>query len=670
MTTTLFCFDFICTQPVPFYQHLCNQLLSPSDPSLQADLAQISIDNRYLKNGHYRYRIEAQGTQAQLEALADRIAHDFLLSVHLVKTNIAPLEQKQGNSEVHALPNPRLLKPNRKRLFKAADTTSTPHHQLIQLDYCASCAPLLGDNQSPQFGQIELKCPCCHGEAHYQTQSMHSLTKDRLLALAQTLLAENTATIDELGITLSTQDTFHQTVNNQGLSSRQSAELRPQILVCNPNTLSQYFNASHEQVITLSCFEKPAISLTTKADAHADLDYAARCDVRFAYNRALIIITEYLRQKGIDWVFYRSVDPIPKMAFIDQHWIWLQQPHDLALTTNIDSLHDNAIIGDYQAQMLKNRLYIGRDQTLSGVEFDTTNAKSQAKDQAFNAFYAAQLAHGSTHKKDTATLFFSRSYLSQLLTSNRIGDNGRIEKDKPQSELQFPLLPDEGSALIQQLRASIAPSIEGNLLTEHNVIDKFQAAYPAEYAALSQLTLAQPTQNLTSLLVIAATILGLSHPHTTSDNQRSVERLLAHASRFKTEHSARIDFPKQEIVDGPKTHNSFDWCQSFKSLMSFCLAEHSQQSNNDDNGHISALAFGFLDSLADEISQWIEQADNQVGIKNILLAGDEFQYDVFTRRLCRRLAANYSIHASWSLDLQGANLAAGALYLPQRRAFS
>ncbi len=680
---TLLCFDFICTQPVPFYQHLCNLLLRAHPlTTLQSndiftETAQISIDNGYLNNGHYRYRIEAQGTQIQLETLADRIAKDFLLSVHLVKAKIAPLEKSQGSTSIQILKSTELPSTQKKRLFSKNDAINSPLYELIHLDYCATCTPLFGDNQSPKFAQIDLICPCCHGEEHYKihkealltkqdgikrSPSLTTLTQERLFSLAKELLSEHTVKIEELGVTLSTQIALFE----------HSEQLRPQILICNPNTLNLFFNTTSEQVITLSCFEKPAITLTTKdaIQIHSSSSKinAASCDVRFAYNRALIIVTEYLRQKGIDFLYYRVNTPIAHMAFIDQHWIWLQQPYSIALNTTRDTLHDNAVVGNYQAIELKKKVIIHNSVSL------VLPVKSQ--DQAFNALYATQFSHASINKQDIVTIFLSRNSLSQIITSNRLRDNGKIEKDKAESILQFPKLPNNGIDFIQQLRASIKSNIEGNLLTSVSIIDKFQLAYPSQYHALSTMKLSNQSQNLTSLLVVAATLLGLSEESSLSEqqsNQQAVDRLLTFAGYFPTEHSPHIDFPKNVLEKSTlgSAPSSFDWCQTFKSLMSFCLAKKSLKPTDKDeeNSHTARLAFGFLDSLAEEMSQWIETAGHRVGITNVLLAGDEFQYTLFTRRLCRRLKNNYLIHASWHLDLEGANLVAGALYLPRRRTY-
>ncbi|KPU83227.1 hypothetical protein JI57_02005 [Psychromonas sp. PRT-SC03] len=679
MNTTLLCFDFTCTQTVPFYQHLCNILLTTQqEKKSPLGSMQISIDNGYLKNGQYRYRIEAQGTQTQLEILADNIATDFLLSVHLVSTRISSLEKAQGSRSIKALKSAEPSQITQKHLFKKNEMVTSPLHELIQLDYCAHCAPLFGDNQSPKFSQIDFPCPCCQGEEHYQVPSLSkktsvtnlsalgTLTQARLFSLAQTLLSEHIVTIDELGITLTTQCAL----------LKCTKQLRPQILICNPNTLNQFFNATHEQVITLSCFEKPAITLTTKGELQTGATSkinAPSCDVRFAYNRALIIVTEYLRQKGIDWLYYRSTSPIAHMAFIEKHWIWLQQPHSITLKAIHDTLHDNTRIGGHQAEVLKERIIVHK--MVAQPTHKVATVESQ--EQAFNALYASQLAHSSSNKKDTVAIFLSRNNLSQIVTSNSIRNSGKIEKDKAQNIFTFPELPNNGADIIAQLRNSIKPNIEGNLLTSATIIDKFQHAYPAQYNALLTLRLSGPRQNLTSLLVVAATLLGLSKSSALSlpqSNQQSVDRLLAYATLFQAEHSPRIDFPKISVPKNAQTSatHSFDWCQTFKSLICFRLAQKSQKTTdkNDEDAQIARLAFGFLDSLADDISSWIEEADHQIGIKNVLLAGDEFQYSVFTRRLCRRLASNYSIHASWNLDLEGANLAAGALYLPRRRKFS
>lgn len=652
-------FDFYCTQPVPFYQHLCN--LYVSDKTLSA--CDISIQSGYLKGeqkGQYRYRIEAQGTQAELESLAENIALDFLLSAHLIQANITPLESPSGNKQVQAFAS-QITTSN--KFWKKSQSVDKAIYEHTHLDYCQRCTPIFGDNQSPKFGEFNLECPYCQGHQAYleQTDSEQNITTDQIQTWAQALLADKTVELTLQGelLTLSRSlDSFHCSQQN-----------RPTVIICNPNTLADNFKATHEQVITLSCLEKPSLTLPTQEKIQEQFANIPSFDVRFAYSRVLIILTEYLRQKGIDWIYYQTNQVIPKMAFINQQWVYQSLPYSTQFHAP-ETLHDQAQSLGYQAQTKKDLIEVELNTKAASTPFDTLT-------QAHNALYATQLAKTLPNKNDLALLFFSEHFSNQIITSNQIADNGRIKKDSPTSALVWPTLPTSGVEIIQQLRASIAPSIEGNLLTQHTVVDKYQHVFPDRFATLADLTLINPTDNTHSLFVIAATILGLyqTPENATSNettiahaNQQAIDRFINQAQQFSAKHSPRVDFPK---VDNEGELSTFDWCQTFKSLMSFCLAEKATETEHSatqtQSDILPRLAYGFMDSLADEITTWIEQFDQKVGIEHILLAGADLQYAVFAQRLIERLSSNYQVHMNPQLDLEGANLSVGALYLPQRR---
>lgn len=644
MTSTLLGFDFYCTQPVAFYQHLCNHYLSQAFDIQRLQHTNqglaISIDNGHLTNGQYRYRIEAQGTQPQLEQLAERIAHDFLLSAHLIKATITPLSQSNGNKA--PLPLQLSTKANSTRwLSKKAHTShnAAPIYQQTGLDYCQRCTPLFGDNQSPQFGQLDLPCSCCHGEQAYSSQP---LTLAQITSLATQLMQQGKVDLRAIGIDLQ--------LSTPSTQIHTTATLRPQVLICNPNTLSQFFQASHEQVITLSCLEKPSLTLTTQPQAAIN---APRCEVRFAFNRALIVFTEYLRQQGIDWLYYHTQQPLPSMDFIHQQWLYRQRPSPIHFYAP-ESLHDEAVQLGYQAQMKQGLLSVRLNNTAA-----TTPCKPEQ--QAINALLAARLTQPLHQQKDAACIYLSAYYPSQIVTSNSVSQSGRIEKDRPHSAFTWPQLPETGEEILQTLVNSITPSIEGNLLTQHTILDKYQHHFAERMTAIKALNLTAPTDNLHSLLIVASAVLGLSHPHS---NQISIDRFITQAQQFPASHAPRIDFPQRSTANNIM---SFDWCQSIKSLMSFCVAEQTEKGSDSDSHTTARLAYGLMDSLADDMTTWIEHLDQKVGIQQVLLAGEDFQYSVFSQQLIKRLCCNYVVSINPLLDLEGANLAVGALYLPQRR---
>ena len=73
------------------------------------------------------------------------------------------------------------------------------------------------------------------------------------------------------------------------------------------------------------------------------------------------------------------------------------------------------------------------------------------------------------------------------------------------------------------------------------------------------------------------------------------------------------------------------------------------------------------DSLADYLSNWIEHIDLNIGVHNIALAGNELINETLCKRISLRLGKNFPLVINRSLDLDGDNLAVGALYVKQRQ---
>ncbi len=79
------------------------------------------------------------------------------------------------------------------------------------------------------------------------------------------------------------------------------------------------------------------------------------------------------------------------------------------------------------------------------------------------------------------------------------------------------------------------------------------------------------------------------------------------------------------------------------------------------------LCFAAQDSLADYLANWVEHLDLSIGIDCVLLAGSAMANPVLSKRIAIRIGKNFPLAASQLLDLDGALLAAGALWLRQRR---
>lgn len=219
-------FDFTCSRQVPLYAHLCNQYLNYDALNIT-----IGCDNQN-HFGSQTYFIEAQGEQAQLEQLADAIAADFLISAWLIDSGIKVINESTGQKTL--LPC----------LYATPSSTNTTR---AIAPFCQQCYPLLGDNQSAQFGIIDLACPCCKGE-NLLTTEQKALTLSDIKAMAQHLLTQGTLTLNApdsiiLSLTPFTRDALGE---------------RPQLLICNPNTLNAHFLPQRSSSISAFQYRKTA----------------------------------------------------------------------------------------------------------------------------------------------------------------------------------------------------------------------------------------------------------------------------------------------------------------------------------------------------------------------------------------------------------------------------
>ncbi|QIR15397.1 NiFe hydrogenase [Shewanella aestuarii] len=596
-------FEFICSQPVALYGHLCHQYVDRKAIDIRA--AQFTDEQH---NTHYL--LEAFAEQAQLEQLAEEIAEDFLLSVWLIDTRIQRVEHKQYPQSSLSLTKP------------------TPY---APLPYCQHCQPLFGDNQSQQFANINLACSHCHGETKLSV-AQKSLSEQDIFAFADLLLNNSTLHLPDDNMTLS-------------LALPLSAKDRPSIIVCNPNDLNGYFHLSDHQVLALSSIEKPCITLMTNDTGKAHFK-TALVDVQFASNRLLVILTEKLRQRGINWLYSHSNppgehhgNPPLKLARLAEQWIAKQQVKAGQCEVLFNPLHDEAI------SQIANINYCATsiDKQVSWSAIHTEHKQVLPESHAAQCALLAGLQTMSPPNpckkaKHAAILFFSYYQASQILALDKEGN----------AELFFEManIPNSGYEICHQLSQS----------RESGLLDKFKQMYPDSYNALLDIELTSHTKSLTSLMAVAAAIIGcrVYHDAPESITQQLADSFIADAMGFNGANAPRIDFP---LTKG-EAYRSLNWCKTLGTLMSFRIAGETDTSK---------LAFAFHDSLADYLSNWIEHLDKNIGIKHLVLAGSEFDNPVLAKRIQMRVGKNTPLVINKQLDLEGANLAVGGIFLRQRR---
>ena len=627
-------FDFTCSRRVPLYAHLCNQYLN-------YDALNISIGcDKQHHFGPYTYFIEAQGEQAQLEQLADAIAQDFLISTWLLDSGIKVIEEPQGSKTLLA--------------FSPPESSQAAIVSQAIAPFCQQCYPLIGDNQSPQFGAIDLACPCCKGETQL-TPAQKALTLSDIKAMAQHLLTQGALTLNAAdGLRLSLTPfantlftnalfTYAQPTHTQSVNG--SFSERPQLLICNPNTLNAHFCLKDHQVLALSSIEKPLIC-ARPTQAHDKLG-APLYDICFAYSRVILVLGEVLRQKGIDWVYIQGQHNRPKLAWVDGAWAQVSSQSMAVIKHFIapEPRREKVSFHGYQVQWQHAKRSHSPLGELSVAApstdgWDNDNGPNVGNHTTTDcALFGALLNGKFTHPKqakNAAVIYLSYTHASQIVTCDNKGD----------TELFFalPELPDNGYEIFHQLDSS----------PQKAVAQRFKSLFPDDYLKLLSLKLHGRRDNLQSLWAIAAILIGLNPQEYTQSPETLSDALMAAAMRYHGANAPRIDYP---LTKG-EAHRSLNWCKTLGTVLSFRVA------GNDDP---SQLAFAMQDSLADFIANWLEHIDLNIGVHNITLAGNELVNETLCKRISLRLGKNFPLVINRSLDLDGDNLAVGALYVKQRQ---
>lgn len=492
----------------------------------------------------------------------------------------------------------------------------------LELEYCQHCQPQLGDNQAKHFGDVSFNCPCC--QAHTRISATEQAVS---LADAKALVKQ----LDKLGsIQLPACKDGHGPIISFHPIENQPLETRHQLVICNPNNLHAHFSVNDSQILALSSIEKPFIKARPIIN-HPRLKQPLY-ELSFAKSRLLLVVCEILRQQGTDYIYIANARN-PKIAMIEAKWSLIHTPptpHKLVIEAIRQPLHDDAKAGHYLAKWATKQIEINTEK--EGVV--DSAAMSNA---ASCALHSATIAESKP--KNLAALYFSSTNKTQIVTLD----------GKQQLELffEFPNLPDNGYDIVHHLE----------LTPQKNLLDKFKAHYPDDYLQLLSLKLPQPTNNIESLWAIAAIILGAA---TKMNVPRALTKtelcdfVIARAMCHKGANAPRVDFP---LTRG-EAFRSLNWCKTLGTIISFRLAEEE---------NIDKLAFGMHDSFADYLCNWIEHLDQNICIKSVVIAGDSFANEVLAQRVALRLGKNFALDTNPLMDLDGLNIAAGALYLKQRR---
>ncbi|SKA33377.1 Kae1-like domain-containing protein [Photobacterium toruni] len=471
-------FSFTCSRPVPFYAQLCNDYLANQ---------QVEITIAYDKN---RYLIEAVGTQPQLEALADQISKDFLLSIWLIDSSIKEIRHREG---------------------RIVPLITTAHN----LPFCSYCEPTLGDNQSELFGEVDITCSHCHGEKLVYP----SITREKIQQWAETVM--NTGHVSfSLPLANNQQHDFHLSRGPIAAAHQQ----RQQVIICNPNNVPMHFIVPSLHVLALSSLEKPRVAVRAKRH-HAQLDQPMY-DLCFSYNRVLTILTEILRVRGIDYLHIETNHQQPLIARINKGWSQIcSDPviNPLAPFKAVEPLHDQACINGLNAYWSKRRIHFD-------YQPNHTN-DAPAHTLPICALHGGMLESGVG--RHSAVIYFGRYAAGEIVSQDRF--------TRTDTFLTMPTLPQSGSEIIAILAAG----------EQAEVLAKFKYQIPVSYNALNKLVLNECNNQLSGLFALVAAILGLSQSGHDSV-QFLNDALIAKSLQNADNQGHRVDFPL-DMVDNKRT---------------------------------------------------------------------------------------------------------------------
>lgn len=196
--------------------------------------------------------------------------------------------------------------------------------------------------------------------------------------------------------------------------------------------------------------------------------------------------------------------------------------------------------------------------------------------------------------------------------------------------------------------AALLASIAGMDESGGRLVANYQKTFPRECALIAHARFdgGEQASALERLWAMAALFIGLWEG---GNVREGCERLEAASLEFTGKSGPRIDYK----VIGSEGGYLLDPRPAIRSAMSFKLA--------GVDGYL--LSYGFIDSLADFIARQAEIADANVGIEGVVLGGSLFENRQLLACAYHALTPNYRVYRNERLGMDGANVAVGAVAL-------
>lgn len=596
-----FRFDYIHSNEL--FTRLLNRIAALSDIPV----------NLYQEGIHYS--VEAQGSQAELEALADLISG--LVPHSLFLRNYKIEEVKREDVE---------------------NLQTTPSLGLkqtaFQTPYCPECQKKVTRTLNPF-----VTCSVC-GMSEAPSLSMETL------GVATGIHAEtHQAFFSQLATQLSEKgELILPTYNGVRRFSLLNENVRnPEgILCCNPSTISDHFLITQGELDALMMVEKPTLRLKAKLMLRATYDLAEPFYPVFLPDDTVTLsLSVALKEKGIDIVFCDHVSTLRVVSALNDNLI--VTPGRDMLPYKVPFSLKNASFchfGGFMAYGDRDGMEVGKQ-----IEPRCTPFIAYAAHHETSAFAKAirfEPAHAALRsvviEQNLVGLSLCGIYLSRENPSHIFSFSKKIGYT-PMALFNTAFLSQP-----KEMLEAIAAMDDGG----RRLVANFKNTFPKLHETIEKLRFKSGSHisDIAKLWSIASVFIGLYD----SDNaQKACEMLEATAIEFGGKSGPRIDYKIISTQEGYQ----LDFRLAIRSAMSFKLA------GLDDY----LLSFGFIDSLADFIAQQSEDSDANVGINGVVIAGDLFENRQLLMRTYNALSVNYPIYKNERLSIDNANVSFGAISL-------
>ncbi|MDO7252551.1 hypothetical protein [Helicobacter cappadocius] len=258
-----------------------------------------------------------------------------------------------------------------------------------------------------------------------------------------------------------------------------------------------------------------------------------------------------------------------------------------------------------------------------GIIIDTTiSKKSKSILDIIDKHFEDEIPKKNTHsdelngysKKSTPPLNHQKLivFLSKTHPTNIL-----IKDDKNIKSL-FPIQYDNNPK-------NILDNIKKNYKSGDKLIANFEKTFPNLFSAINSLSdNPSETNNLIDIFSSASYILGY-----TSEFNTKNEKILNNAKKFLRDKGPRIDFKLQKIGD----EVCLDYPKILRSSMSFRIAGLDE----------ATLSYGFVDSMAEFLGNFVRDATMNFNIKRILICGNMLDEKIFLDKILHYLPKNIDL---------------------------